>query len=758
MKIKSMFFDLQKSSKYKSFIILCIPLLLTLIFEYISNVHYVNQYRSTLVSVYTNELTNFLNSTEEEFSRLIINTEFLLSISDFKNVTETDLPVSKLNRSDLQTTQSALQTINISSEALNNVTMVNRSSGFVVSTNGIYDAALYFNNIYKYDAYDLDFWMNYNTGNGTARYLHPTRVQYSDNDNTYPIIPLVFPVTGAKGSNIVIFNINIQHIYEKFLTYKFTENSLLYMIDSESGEPVSNSYKKAVPPNLVLANKLSETNYYYIGDIRDHGKKFFIISSQPRSNIYGYTYVAEIPYSDIKHHIYKDLMGILLLGVFLLFLLLLYAYLYSAKLFKPWKSIAYKLSTSANSNTTNKDIITYVNSAVGNLLNTNNQLKHDLTVSLSYSQQKYLIDILNNPQINPDDDMNRILFQYDFFVAVAINISLKQMPNNNAITLDMQLYAEVYRAIESVFASKFLTFSLPSTENALYLLLNVESEDCENELASAIEHIRCLFTADLDNIDLFVGIGNIYQGIDGLRQSHKEALANIFNAMNQDKIQMLDSLVLNNYSSQLHNENTLVNYMLTGHDDDAAKFIKNIFKTCKKDLPTTRAHTYASIFNALIKVIKIKKICVLDFELKSEADLLSDITAYSDEGVLAYLLDLIENISNLERSSGTNKLSDAVAYIQQHYTEDLYLDALAQKFNTTPKYLSRFLKQQLGTTFKTYLTQLRISKAEEILVSGNTKVTDIGTLVGFTTHSSFIRAFKQKNGISPSEYRSLYTK
>lgn len=243
------------------------------------------------------------------------------------------------------------------------------------STNGIYEAALYFNNIYKYDAYDLDFWMNYNTGNGTARYLHPTRVQYSDNDNTYPIIPLVFPVTGAKGSNIVIFNINIQHIYEKFLTYKFTENSLLYMIDSESGEPVSNSYKKAVPPNLVLANKLSETNYYYIGDIRDHGKKFFIISSQPRSNIYGYTYVAEIPYSDIKHHIYKDLMGILLLGVFLLFLLLLYAYLYSAKLFKPWKSIAYKLSTSANSNTTNKDIITYVNSAVGNLLNTNNQLK-----------------------------------------------------------------------------------------------------------------------------------------------------------------------------------------------------------------------------------------------------------------------------------------------------------------------------------------------------------------------------------------------
>lgn len=126
-----MFFDLQKSSKYKSFIILCIPLLLTLIFEYISNVHYVNQYRSTLVSVYTNELTNFLNSTEEEFSRLIINTEFLLSISDFKNVTETDLPVSKLNRSDLQTTQSALQTINISSEALNNVTMVNRSSCFV---------------------------------------------------------------------------------------------------------------------------------------------------------------------------------------------------------------------------------------------------------------------------------------------------------------------------------------------------------------------------------------------------------------------------------------------------------------------------------------------------------------------------------------------------------------------------------------------------------------------------------------------------
>ena len=96
-------------------------------------------------------------------------------------------------------------------------------------------------------------------------------------------------------------------------------------------------------------------------------------------------------------------------------------------------------------------------------------------------------------------------------------------------------------------------------------------------------------------------------------------------------------------------------------------------------------------------------------------------------------------------------------YIEANYNEELYLDSMAEKFNTTPKYLSKMLKQHLGIPFKAYLTQLRISKAEEMLLDKSLKINDISREVGFLNQSSFIRAFKLKNGISPSEYTALAT-
>ena len=81
-----------------------------------------------------------------------------------------------------------------------------------------------------------------------------------------------------------------------------------------------------------------------------------------------------------------------------------------------------------------------------------------------------------------------------------------------------------------------------------------------------------------------------------------------------------------------------------------------------------------------------------------------------------------------------------------------------QMFNVTPKYLSKVLKDHLGISFKSYLTSLRIDKAEELLTRDDIKINEICKMVGFMNHSAFIRAFKQKNGISPSEYRNLYQK
>lgn len=94
------------------------------------------------------------------------------------------------------------------------------------------------------------------------------------------------------------------------------------------------------------------------------------------------------------------------------------------------------------------------------------------------------------------------------------------------------------------------------------------------------------------------------------------------------------------------------------------------------------------------------------------------------------------------------------AFIDEHYHEDIHLELLAGKYKTSPQYMSRLLKRELGVGFQEYLLDLRIRKAKELLSGSDRKIGDIWEAVGFNNRNTFIRAFKAKEGITPSEYRS----
>ena len=88
--------------------------------------------------------------------------------------------------------------------------------------------------------------------------------------------------------------------------------------------------------------------------------------------------------------------------------------------------------------------------------------------------------------------------------------------------------------------------------------------------------------------------------------------------------------------------------------------------------------------------------------------------------------------------------------------ESITLDELAERFNTSSKYLSNRIKQYLNMPFKDYITQLKIEKAKEYLCETNISISELYPLVGFLGRGAFTRAFKQKTGVSPSEYKKLY--
>ncbi len=762
MKIKSGFGDGSKFQKsgmvYRFFLLLCVPILIVVFFIYSCNAYYSNQFRSFLIKTYSAEMNNFLKSVEEEYMNISNDAELLLSIPAIGEVSYTAGGADSVAADSVKSAQTALHSFAARTEYAESAAIFNRSGGFVVNTEGVFDADRYFGEICVYKDYDADYWKKLKSYYDSTRMLKPTEtLSYSENEKT--IVPVILPMIGEVSNSLLIFNINAEKLYDGFTRYRFTSNSHLLMINNDSGEIYSGGSDTAsnFRPNLASAKLLYDTNFYSVSDLENGGVKYLLIASQNRYAMFGYTYAGAIPYSDIEGHTHKILIRILLLALGIILIMLIYAYIGSQKLSKPWRSIAEKLAGD-NDGGEESNVISYVNDAITMLMDKNMDLTHNLAVTLPLSQQKYLVDILNNPASGSDEEMDRLIFKYEYFVSIAINISLKQTAGSDAFTLNPQLYSEVYKAIESVFAAQFVTFSLPSTNNTLYLILNIESDESCEALEETIDQIKSLLAADIDYIDLFMGIGKVYKGIDGLRLSHQEALSDIFRDMNANKIQIVDNHNLHEYSFGVYNENILINYILTGKGEDAEKFICDSFESCSKSSPESRSQVYAGIYRAVGKVIKVKKIRTTTFEEKTDERILEEIMSGSDETVMQELLNITKNIIRIETPSGKARVAEIADYIKEHFSEELYLDGLAQKFNVTPKYLSKVLKEHLGISFKVYLTSLRIDKAEELLTRDDIKINDICKMVGFMNHSAFIRAFKQKNGISPSEYRALYHK
>lgn len=115
------------------------------------------------------------------------------------------------------------------------------------------------------------------------------------------------------------------------------------------------------------------------------------------------------------------------------------------------------------------------------------------------------------------------------------------------------------------------------------------------------------------------------------------------------------------------------------------------------------------------------------------------------------------------RQSGDGRREDLIQkfhsvfdYLDEHYSEDLSLESVADVAGFSKFHFSRLFKQCTGYHFYDYLCYKRIKSAETLLMKPGTSITEVALQSGFSSLSTFNRTFKRLKGCTPSEYRSLY--
>ena len=90
------------------------------------------------------------------------------------------------------------------------------------------------------------------------------------------------------------------------------------------------------------------------------------------------------------------------------------------------------------------------------------------------------------------------------------------------------------------------------------------------------------------------------------------------------------------------------------------------------------------------------------------------------------------------------------------YSQDLYLDKLAEKVDVHPAYLCRVFKKETGENLIHYLMKFRIEKSKQLLCNPNIKVYEVASMVGYENMKTFSRIFKTVVGETPREFREKF--
>jgi len=96
------------------------------------------------------------------------------------------------------------------------------------------------------------------------------------------------------------------------------------------------------------------------------------------------------------------------------------------------------------------------------------------------------------------------------------------------------------------------------------------------------------------------------------------------------------------------------------------------------------------------------------------------------------------------------KIQHAHKYIQEHLSQKLTISEIASVVGTNQCYLKKGFKELYGSTIFDFVLENRMLKAEYFLKNSAKKLVEIAEMVGYSSLSSFSKAYKNYFGISPS--------
>ena len=324
---------------------------------------------------------------------------------------------------------------------------------------------------------------------------------------------------------------------------------------------------------------------------------------------------------------------------------------------------------------------------------------------------------------------------------------------------DYYEYQRVERAVSDRMTNDVLHIKKDLDELVLLLIGNdpKQLQQDGGNLAKSIKR-----EVEKENIcNLAIGMGTPQQRLGDIHRSFVEALVTVngeetsSHSVNSNKgVEHIELLQLD--------RSTLENYLKFGALQDYDKYYFTHLQ------PVSEESLRSDLIRNYLLVDIVLTITQFVSNLGGKADQI--IPEINDVGSL---LDNVTDINQMHevlkklvvsalifRDSKVNHersklIQEAKLYIDAHYSDpSLRMNQVAEKFNISSSHFSTVFSQEIGETFRDYITDLRINRAKELLRSTNLKSSEIASRVGYNDPHYFSTIFKKNTGLPPQQYRT----
>lgn len=677
-----------------------------------------------------------------------------------------------LSQKNLEKAGSAYQYRQISRELLNNIQsnefledayIYLKQDEVIIQPNSVFVRIHDFYKIYHYQDISMTDWKTNLLEGVYHREILPLQKYMNDERQTSVITYLQsIPLDSFNNS----FGMIVIPIEQRKISHLFTGISEQYggwgYITDENGVPlayVGTDGESIAKLDLEIEDGLSESHYY----IEDT----LIITTRSAN---GWVYYAGIP----KEVLMKEANTIKRIAVFVTAITMLVGIIVSSILAyrnnQPLQTLIGIMREDPKiKNKKYSNEYDFLKGNISTLISNNQSLQSELNEQLPMLRDAFIKQLIRG-DFHSEKEMrtaaSQVNIQLDETVGYVGIIGVKGYGDMEG----EQIYEEISAA--RMIIKKTLTTIEPSLlqcyqgRDKIVVIFPPNKESHSNGMDNIIAELQEAIGTTY-RISLHLFIGDYFNNYMEINRSYHQALKTMEYAelMNLDGVQKYTNVEKEGdlYEYSIEMEMSLSNHLKKGDYSGARQVLTQIFEMnfVEKNLPLEMSYLLiAELKSTLIKVLEPKIVrdqeCLESLRTKILQVQLKDSYKKVMDDILYIASTYCELVGKWYEETDHEVINKITRFLKDNYHDaDLTLYVLAEEIGRPEHYISHFFKEKTGESVMSYLENLRIEKATELLIDTDDTIDTISEKVGYNSSHSFRRAFKRVLKMTPNVYRKM---